>query len=162
LLGVLPAEVSHVRPDDVDELEDHRGHPAEVTGAGGPAEHVLEALHLHKRAKPGGVHHGAVRGEHQVHPFPGANLQVRFPGPGVAAEILVRAELGRVHKNGDHHEPGLRARGADQAGVALVQGPHGGDQADGATPRSGLYDPLTDRFDGDGDFWLHDRIRQRK
>ena len=46
----------------------------------------------------------------------------------VAGEIFVWTELQRVHEHADQHPAALLPSTANQGGMALVQGPHGGDQ----------------------------------
>ena len=46
----------------------------------------------------------------------------------VAGEIFVWTELQRVHKHADQHPAALLPGPANQGGMALVQGPHSGNQ----------------------------------
>ncbi len=50
--------------------------------------------------------------------------------PGIGREILARRELGRIDEEAGDHTAGGLFRPAHQRQVALVQGAHGGDQAD--------------------------------
>ncbi len=46
----------------------------------------------------------------------------------VAGEIFCWSELQRVHKHADQHPAALLPGPANQGGMALMQGPHGGNQ----------------------------------
>ena len=46
----------------------------------------------------------------------------------VAGEIFCWSELQRVHEHADQHPAALLTSPANQSRVALVQGPHGGNQ----------------------------------
>ena len=98
-------------------------------------------------ALPGYIVCGVGR-EDDVGAGPGADFVVGFGGPGIAGEILVRAELGRVDEDRDDDEPGLGAAAFDEPGVAGVQGAHRRDQADDFPRRAGRPDCGTDLVDG--------------
>ena len=54
----------------------------------------------------------------------------------VAGEIFVWSELQRVHEHADQHPAALLPSTTNQSRVALVQGPHGGNQMQ----RAGIAD----------------------
>src|SRR5439155_15599092 len=95
LLEVLLAEAGHVRPDDVEELEHHRRHTAEVTRARGPFERRGESARLDERIETLGIDFGGAGRKR------GVNLQwieqakVLFEIPRISGEVLAGTELRR-------------------------------------------------------------------
>ena len=82
-------------------------------------------------AEAPGIHLLHARCEDDVDALGGTHLEVGVEGAGIAVEVLGRGELHRVDEDADHDRAGRgRARGAHQAGVAVVQGAHGRHEGD--------------------------------
>src|SRR5262249_35240676 len=113
-------EVGHIGLDEMEQLQDHGGHAAEVAGPGSAAEAVLKPVNLHIGAEARQVYGLDFGGEDQVGAFPRANLQVLLERARIAGEVLGGTELNRVDEDGDHDEAGLAAGGPAQAGMAGV------------------------------------------
>ena len=88
--------------------------------------------HLDERRRAGraGTSSSTVGAKIRSAPAASQSGEVGVEGPGVAREVLGRAELGRVDEDRDDHEPGLGPAALDQPDVPVVQGPHRRDQAD--------------------------------
>jgi hypothetical protein len=133
LLGVLLPEVGDIGPDHVQQLRDDGGDALEVRGAA--------VLALERRGQPGDVHRGRRAGrvdlvgrrrEQEVGSGRGGQRRVARLVARIGGEVGGLVELGRVDEEGDDHDLGLRARGADEADVAVVQRAHRRHEADRA------------------------------
>lgn len=152
LLDVLLAKVDAVRLDNVEELHADGGDAAEKGRPAGALEDLCHGrdgdeaalavnflagearrIHLGGRGRKDGRYAAevcAVIGELAVQPGQGGHVGV--PGDGVGCQVLLDAELGRVHVDAHDDVVVLAGGGADEREVALVQGAHGGHEADGA------------------------------
>lgn len=152
LLDVLLAKVDAVRLDNVEQLHADGGDAAEKGRSAGALEDLCHgrdddeaALAINLLAREARrVHLGrdgrkdgrdaaevcAVVGELAVQLGQGGN--VALPGDGVGRQVLLDAELGRVDVYAHDDVVVLARGGSDQGEVALVQGAHGGHEADGA------------------------------
>src|SRR5690606_14171842 len=120
-------------------------HAVEVAGAGGALQAFPHGAgadpDLGSAARVDLLHRG---GEHDVGSRLLGQLRVRVQSAGVAVEVLALPELQRVDEDGDDDlAVGSRypARGADQRGVALVQGAHGHHDGAAARARAGVQFP---------------------
>ena len=84
LLGVLPAEISRVRPDDFEQLEDDGADAAEMARPGLPAKLVLQAFDLDVRAKAGRIHVSRLGREKDIRPLADEQGRVAFEVPRIA------------------------------------------------------------------------------
>ncbi len=130
LLGVLLAEKSRVGLCDVEKLEHHRRHAAEMARPRRAAQAVLELRDLDEAAKIRRINCRRVRHKDQMDTLSGAKLNVFIQWPRVAGKILVGAELHRIDEN-RHDDKIARLPGClDQTDVAGVQRAHGRYQPD--------------------------------
>ena len=100
LSGILLSEVGYIRRDDVEQLGDNRCNSAKVTGTRNSVETVADSLHFYDGGRGGWVHLLLRGDEEQVDAFGCEQGAVGFEEARVFVEILARAELKRVHKDG--------------------------------------------------------------
>ncbi len=130
LLQVLLAEEGQVRLHQVEQLGDHRGHPAEMARTEPPAQGVAHGPHFDGRAEAGGIDLRRLGNEQDGHPQAQAQVLVPLQVPGIPGQVLPGAELGGVHEHRNHRGVAPGRALADQGGVPFVQVAHGGDEAD--------------------------------
>src|SRR5439155_17378539 len=92
LLEILLAEAGHVWPDDVEELDDHRRHAAEMTRARGSLERRGESARLNVGIETVRVDIACIRREDGINLQRNEQVEVLFEIPRIAGEILARAE----------------------------------------------------------------------
>src|SRR6185312_4035869 len=124
LRRVLLPEERLVRPDDMEELRHHRRHAAKVPRARSPIQPPAHAFHIDEGARAGRVHLLGRWREHQIHAFTLQSGAVGFKGSRILGEILIWAELGRVHENGDDNRSACRPGRTDQGQMPLMQCAH--------------------------------------
>jgi hypothetical protein len=124
LLRVLAPEHRDVRPGQVQQLRDDGEDAVEVAGPRTAFQHVAERPGAHRHERAFRVDDVRRRREDQVHALRLAGGQVGVERAGVAVEVLVRAELERVHEDGRDRAGRAFARDAHQRAVALVQRAH--------------------------------------
>src|SRR6516225_4296303 len=161
LLCILLAEIGDIRSDDMKQLENHRRHPAKMPGPRGSLERVLEFVDLDIGPKSGGVDDGSFRAENQINSRLAANREILLQVARVTRKIFLRSKLGRIHKNGNHYEFGFRARSSDQARMAFMQRPHGGNQTDDQPGLPGAGYISANVFNGGNNCYSHDDVALR-
>ena len=126
LLVVLAPERGDVRLHLVEQPRDHGDHAVEMPRAMRAVEHVGDPGHAHAHRAVGAerVHRPDRRPPQQVAAGAVEPLRVLFGRARIAREILVRAELGRVHEHAGDDAVGMRARQLDQRKMARVQVAH--------------------------------------
>src|SRR6266511_68692 len=122
LLRVLLTEVRHLRAHDVEELQAHRGDPAEVPGARSAFRSGL--FDVDPGCVPLRVHLLDGRREQKVDACRFRQLCVMRLVARVARQVFVRAELDRVDEQGHHHGLALVARSAEQGEMPVVECTH--------------------------------------
>ena len=134
---VLLAEEGAIGFGGDQQLGDHGGDAAKVAGAGCAVQTIAEGWDFDK----GGI--GAVGIElfdggakSTSAPSAAASAQSASNERGIAAEILVGAELRGVDEDADGDVRARGAGGANQRGVAGMQRAHGGNEADGVAGRA--------------------------
>src|SRR5215218_796980 len=132
LLGVLLAEEGNVRLHHVQQLGDDRRDAVEVAGALGAFERLRERTDGDGRLEAVGVDLLHRRGEQHVDAGLLGHLRVFRFVSRVSREVLGGGELGGVDEEGHHHDVRGLACSLHEGDVALVEGAHGGDEADGA------------------------------
>ena len=136
MLVVLLTEEGAVRVDDVEKFEHDGEHTGEMCWACGTFEFCAERSGVNGGAHAVGVHVRRRRREDDVDAFVPQRGEVGFDCTRVRVEVLVRAELQRVHEDRHHHDRALDSfRRADQREVALVQCTHRRNQHDPSAGR---------------------------
>ena len=125
--GVFLAEVGAVGLGGDEELGDYGGYSAKVGGSGPAVEAVAEAFDFNKCGRAGGVAVFDCGGEDDVGAFGFSKDAVGIEGAGVAGEIFVGGELGRVDEDADGDLGAFCGGGADEGCMAGVKRAHGGD-----------------------------------
>ena len=157
LLRVLFPEIGAIRLHDVEQLEHHGRHSAEVAGAKLTAEVIGDAQHVHENQLGSGIHLLDGGREDHVHAAGGAELQVFGEWPGVQIVVFLLVELGGIHKDAHHHAIGLLARHLDQAAVPGVQCAHGGHESDDPAGAADLRQPVPQLENRRDQFGAHGR-----
>ena len=131
LLVVLLAEGGDIGHRLQQQLGNHGGDAGEMAGTGGGIKTLSQrAADNDLAGKAGRVHIG--RGRH-IGDIDADTLQlgqIFGLGPGITAEILAGAELGRVDEDADDDAVDPRLERRHQGQMALMQRPHGGDEPD--------------------------------
>jgi len=148
LLGVFAAEVGDVGLDDVEKFADDGADPAKEAGAGSTAEMIAEFVGVDPGEVLLRVHFDGVGCENQIDAEFFAGGGIGIEGAGVAVAVFVGSELGGIDEDGDDGVVALGAAGADEGEVAIVEGTHGGDQADGFAGGAGAGDVFAGFGDG--------------
>ncbi len=155
LLVVLFAEDGVVALDEVEELGDDGADAVEVAGAAGAAEGLGEAGFEKLDAAVRRVEVLGFRGEDHVCAVVAAEAEIFDEGARIFGEIFVGSELQRIDEETDDDvaiRTGDLTCGADEFGMALVEGAHGrhedaaGSLVDGA-PGAKLADVVDDVHD---------------
>ena len=142
LLGVFLAEHGDVRPHQVEEGADDGGDAAEVAGAARAFEPEGGAGGLDERGIARRVDRLYVRQEEEVAARGFEHGGVLFRLAGVAGEVLVRPELGRVDEDGRHDPVGPLAGDPHEGEMPLVESAHGGHERDSLpVPPPGFHGP---------------------
>src|SRR5437763_1970458 len=147
-MEVLLAEVGATRTGDGEQLGDDGGDAVEVAWAARALHTVGYLGHVDRRQ------HGAAR-VHLLHwrsedhrcAFGLGHGDVAVEIAGISRQVLVGAELQRIHEHGDRGDVALSSRAANQRGVPLVQIPHRRHQTDGLAVGSGRVELLAEPFD---------------
>ena len=126
----LRPKYASARPDDREQLGDHRRDPVEVAGAARTAEAVGEPPDVDGGSRFLGVHLVHRGREEQVDAFGRCRGRIASLVTRVAGEILVRAELRRVHEERDDDEIALAAAARMERPVTRVERAHGRHQPD--------------------------------
>ncbi len=152
LLGVLLAEVTAVGRQDVEELEHDGADAAKVAGAVLALKALADGAGLDPRAEAFGVHLGRGGDEEDVDTLSTEGGKVVLHWAGVGVEVTGVTELGGVHVDGSGDGLALGPGAAQESEVALVEGAHGEDGAEGALDAAEGVTGL-----GDGGADLHTR-----
>jgi len=124
-----------------------------MAGPGFAIEAIAEAFDLDKCGGAVGVEFFDGWGEDYIGTGGLGQGAIGVEGAGVAGEVLIGAELGGIDKDADGDESDRVDGGADEGGVAFVEGTHGGDETDGvAAVVSFQPGPLAEFGDGVEDF----------
>ena len=128
LLVVFLAEEGQVRLDDVEELGHHRGHTAEVSRAGGPAEVLGHVVHLDGCLKTVGVHLPGRGVKANIHTDVLDEREVPLHITRILCIVLARPELRGVDEDADDQYIPSLSRLPHEREMPFVQIPHGGDK----------------------------------
>jgi|GEM_PF-5156961 len=130
LLPVLFAEQRHVGQDLVEQLADHGGDAVEMAGARGAAEAVADARDRHVGGEALRIHRLDRRRPEERHAFRFQQRTVAFELARILVEILVGAELERVHEDRDDDVIGPFAGLAHKCQMAFMECAHGRNEGD--------------------------------
>ena len=125
------------------QLRNNGRHAPKVSRPDGPLENGRNPIGLHTGKKSFGVHLAVVRHEQNGSSGLRGQLRIPFRVPGILLKVFFRPELGGIHKDGCHNDVRMFTCGPDQAQVAFVQRPHGGNNTD---PFSGAPQVLGSRL----------------
>jgi hypothetical protein len=125
LLRILLAEDGNIRLHHVEELRHNGGHSIKVAWSMGAFQDLTQRSGMNRHGLSDGVHLFDRWGEDDVCVQPGTQRNVCINSPWIRREVLTGTELSRIHKYGDHHDPGTLASMCNQRRVAFVQGAHG-------------------------------------
>eukprot|EP00968_Pinguiococcus_pyrenoidosus_P010126 scaffold803_cov310-Pinguiococcus_pyrenoidosus.AAC.39 len=106
LHAVLLSEERLVRLHDVEQLRHDGAHASEEARPPPRLGGTLnDALRHHKRPVLGSVHRLEGRSQDDVHAGVAEALHIGIQTPGIAVEVLVGPELGRIHEDRSHLRP---------------------------------------------------------
>src|SRR5439155_25419951 len=128
LLEVLLAEVSRVRRDDIEKLQQYRGDAPKVAWPRNAFVQFRQGSGVNPRLEPFGVNLRLIRNKHGGNREASQELEVTPQIPWVTAEVFAGAELAGVHENGYDDGIALLAGASHQAQMSIVQRTHGRDK----------------------------------
>jgi len=108
LLRIFLAEISDVRPNDVEQLADDGGHAAEMARPARAFEQVLQAANGNRGSEARWVDRGGRGMEHQIGMLALAKPNVGIERPRIALEVLVGPELEGIDEDRDDDAAGPR------------------------------------------------------
>ena len=146
MLGVLLAEVGQVRLDDVKELGDDGADAAEMLRSGLAAEVVGQFVDVNPGELGLGVHLLDRGDEEKVDAQVVAGLSVGIECAWVGLKVFIGAKLGGVDEDADDGAGALSLGGFDEGEMALVEGTHGGHEADAFAGGACLCDIFANLF----------------
>ncbi len=135
LLVVLLSEKGVIGTKEVEELEHHRADSVEVAGAGRSTEVSGEEVFPDGYGMVGGIELAARREERGIHPERPASGEIGLELPRIGGQVGGAVKLEGIDEDGNQNRAFRTAdlpRRANQGPVTLVEGPHGGNQGEGA------------------------------
>ena len=160
LLRVFSAEVSKLRLNNLQQLQNHGADTAKMARASAAFEAFADAVDVYVSRIILRIHFRGFRYEHALNAESGQFLGVGLLRAGIFGEIFGGAELLGVDENRRGHGGAVLARSFDQRQVALVQRAHGGDKAEDAIGGVLLVCELFHPGHGSNDFHGRDQVRR--
>src|SRR5271156_4998709 len=130
LLKILLAEDRQVRFDDVEQLGDHRRHPAEMARAMRAAQTIRDVARVDRRLRVRRVHCSRLRREDDVDRHRLEHRAVALEVARIAREVLAGSKLGRIDEYRRDQDRRLATAFAHQRQMAVVQKAHRRHQRD--------------------------------
>src|SRR4051812_9132444 len=130
LLSVLLAEHGDVGPHQVEQGTDHGRDAAEVSGPADPLQPLGGAGGLDEGGVAGWIEGLHRRQEEEIAAGRLQQARVRLRLAGVAVEVLVGPELGRIHEHRRHYPGSVLAGEPHEGQMPRVERAHGGHEGD--------------------------------